>query len=140
MAKIPDTINAVQVEYAEGVVNDVTDSLIMGLKHCIRPYFPLAQTLRKIYISAAKDHHTAPSQVHSRHNQRKAVDISRLNDTKIAIGYPHNAALKALVDAIQETFESYSGRRENFGPRLKKKLGQNWSVPGHHDHIHLSVN
>jgi hypothetical protein len=54
--------------------------------------------------------------------------------------YPHNPGMKALVDAIQDTFESYTGRRENFGPHMKKKLGSNWSVAGHNDHIHLSVN
>jgi hypothetical protein len=140
MAKIPEAINGVEVEFGEGVVNDVTDSLVNALQQCIRPYFPLVQTLRKIYISAAKDHHTAPNQVNSRHNQRKAVDISRLNDTKIAIGYPNNPAIRALVDAIQDSFEVYPGRRENFGPHLKKKLGTTWPVPGHDDHIHLSVN
>lgn len=140
MASIPVTINGVSVEFGEDVINDVSDTLVRGLSHCIRPYFPLNQTLTKIYISALKDHHGAPNQVHSRHNQKKAVDISRINGVKIAISYPGNTAVKALVDAIQTSFESYAHRRENFGPLFKKKLGQNWAVSGHHDHIHLSVN
>jgi hypothetical protein len=36
------------------------------------------------------------------------------------------------------TFESYKHRRKNFVPN--KKTGQNSRVPGHKDHVHLSVN
>jgi hypothetical protein len=56
------------------------------------------------------------------------------------IGYPGDPAVKAIVDAIQTVFESYSHRRENFGPHFKHKLGMPFPVGGHQDHIHLSVN
>jgi hypothetical protein len=92
--------------------------------------------LSKIFVSSASDSHTFPS----RHTQKKAVDISRINGTKIVIGYPSNAMLKAIVDAIQDTFETFSQRRENFGPHLKLKLGVPHPVDGHGDHIHFSVN
>jgi hypothetical protein len=70
----------------------------------------------------------------------KAVDISRINGIKIVIGYPNDPEVKAIVDAIQIAFETFSDRRENFGPYAKTKLGKPWSVSGHDDHIHLSIN
>jgi hypothetical protein len=75
----------------------------------------------------------------SRHAQHKAIDISRINNIKVAIGYPHEATTVAVVRAIQTAFETCHGRRENFGPYLKNKHGTQFTVSGHHDHIHLSV-
>lgn len=136
MPSIPSSINGVTVEFAGGVGNDVNQSLILGLKHCIKPQIAAGHQLTMIYVSSAFDSHQLPS----RHMQHKAVDISRINGTKIVLGYPQDNAIKAIVNAIQEVFEGYAQRRENFGPHLKKKLGQNWNVSGHNDHIHLSVN
>ncbi len=137
MAQIPTNINSVTVEFASTVGNNVVQSMIDGLKHCIKSDIATGNTLTKIYISSVTDSHEGSPG--SRHNQEKAVDISRINGTKIAVGYPDDATVKAIVDAIQDTFESYDGRRENFGPHLKKKNGSNWTVGGHADHIHLSV-
>lgn len=137
MAEIPSSINGVQVEFADTVVNDVDDSLVSAMKQCITSSVATGHTLSKIYVSSASDSHPDPN---SRHSQNKAVDISRINGTKIALGYPSDATVTAIVKAIQEGFESYPSRRENFGPYLKKKLGQDWTVSGHNDHIHLSVN
>lgn len=136
MAQIPSTINGVSVQFGSAVGNDVDQKLIDGLKHCIKTQIAANHALSTIYISSAYDSHKLPS----RHMQHKAVDISRINGTKIVLGYPQGGAIKAIVDAIQDTFETYSQRRENFGPHLKKKLGQNHKVSGHSDHIHLSVN
>ncbi|MDH5545422.1 MAG: hypothetical protein OEZ43_07515 [Gammaproteobacteria bacterium] len=136
MPTIPSSINSVVVEFANSVNKDVAQVLINGLNHCIKADVASGFTLDKIYISSAKDSHTLPS----RHMQSKAVDISRVNGTKIAIGYPQGGAIKAIVDAIQDSFESFASKRENFGPHLKKKLGNNYSVSGHNDHIHISVN
>ena len=66
--------------------------LVGGLQHCIKPDIAAGWTLQKIYISAVKDHHNAPTQLNSRHNQKKAVDISRINDQKIVLGYPGTAS------------------------------------------------
>jgi hypothetical protein len=55
-------------------------------------------------------------------------------------GFNTNPHVKAIVRAIQEKFEGFPERRENFGPALKKKLGQPFQVAGHKDHVHLSVN
>ena len=54
--------------------------------------------------------------------------------------YSSNTIVKGIVDAMQTEFENYAHRRENFGPLFKKKLGKNYTVSGHSDHIHFSVN
>ena len=136
MPNIPSSINGVSVEFASTVNKEVLQVMINGLKHCIKTNIASGHTLNKIYISSAYDSHTLPS----RHMQKKAVDISRINGTKMAVGYPQGGAIKAIVDAIQDEFEGFANRRENYGPHLKKKLGQNWTISGHNDHIHLSVN
>lgn len=136
MPDIPSKINGVNVEFGEGVDKDVDQRIIDGLKHCIKSAIATGQTLTKIYISSASDSHLLPS----RHAQSKGVDISRIDGTKIVMGYPSDAHVKAIVDAIQTTFESYTHRRENYGPMFKKKSGVAHAVGGHQDHIHLSVN
>ena len=136
MPQIPTTINGVAVQFANSAVNNVDQRIVDGLKHCIKMQIANGFSLSSIYISSAYDSHQMPS----RHMQHKAVDISRINGTKIVIGYPSGGSVKAIVDAIQTSFESYTYRRENYGPNVKKKLGQSWSIPGHNDHIHLSVN
>lgn len=135
MATIPSSINGVSVEFADTVNKNVEQSMVDGLKHCIKTNIASGYTLQKIYVSSANDSHVSPS----RHAQEKAVDISRINGTKIVLGYPGTAEIKAIVDAIQDSFEGYSGRRENFGPYMKKKSGADWEVSEHDDHIHLSV-
>ncbi len=136
MPDIPETLNNhVTVEFASTVVKDVAQSMIDGLKHCIEKDVATDQVLTKVYISSAKDSHSSPS----RHVVGKAVDISRINGKKLSVHYETDAAVKAIVNAIQEKFESYTGRRENFGPHMKKKSGNPWTVSGHGDHIHLSV-
>jgi len=136
MPEIPSSINGVTIEFSTTVNKEVSPVMIDGLRHCIKTDIASDFTLNKIYISSANDSHTLPS----RHSQSKAVDISRINGTKMAIGYPQGGELKAIVDAIQDEFESFSYRRENFGPHLKKKLGNDHLVSGHEDHIHISVN
>lgn len=137
MPDIPDTLNShVAVEFKSSVGKDVVQSLVDGLIHCIKKDIATGEVLTKIYISSAKDSHSSPS----RHVVGKAVDISRINDKKMSVHYSTDSTVKAIVDAIQDAFESYAGRRENFGPHLKKKSGNPWTVSGHGDHIHLSVN
>jgi hypothetical protein len=136
MAEIPSVINGVSVAFGPGVVNDVHERVVQGLIHCVKPTLANGATLNSIYISSVFDSHTTPS----RHMQKKAIDLSRINGVKIALGYPSGGAIKAIVDAIQTRFESFAYRRENYGPYLKRKLGQAHWVANHHDHIHLSVN
>jgi hypothetical protein len=136
MAQIPGMINGVAVQFSPTVVNDVAQWVIEGLKHCVNTNIAPGATLTTVYVSSAYDSHTLPS----RHMQHKAVDLSRINGLLIGNAYPSNSSVKAIVDAIQTAFEAYPHRRENFGPFLKKKLGQNFVIAGHKDHIHLSVN
>jgi hypothetical protein len=136
MAQIPAIINGVAVEFGPDVSNDVEQRLVDALVHCVKPGIASPHALSRIYISSAADQHAAPS----RHVQKKAVDISRINGVKIAVAYPGDTKVKAIVDAIQDRFETFAHRRENFGPHLKKKLGHVHAVAGHNDHIHLSVN
>ena len=135
MATLPSDVNGVTVEFASTVDKNVVQSMVDALKHCIKSDIATGHVLQKIYVSSANDSHSAPS----RHVQQKAVDISRINGTKIVLGYPGVDEVKAIVQGIQDCFEGYAQRRENFGPYIKKKSGQNWTVSGHDDHIHLSV-
>ena len=84
MAQIPSTINGVSVQFGSAVGNDVDQKLIDGLKHCIKTQIAANHALSTIYISSAYDSHKLPS----RHMQHKAVDISRINGTKIVLGIP----------------------------------------------------
>ena len=134
-APIPSNINGVSVEFHPNVVNSVDQCLIDALHHVIRHDIAPGHTLHHIYIRSASDSHAMPS----RHAQRKAVDISRFNGVHVQGGYNSNPSVRAFVDSIQEAFEEYDHRRENFGPLFNRKHGQQWSVGGHNDHIHLSV-
>lgn len=136
MAQLPSSINGVEIEYSPSVNKTVEQRLIDGLQACIRHDIASGHTLAKIYISSANDSHSLPS----RHSQAKAVDISRVNGKKLAVHYGGDAEVTAIVDAIQTEFEAYVHRRENFGPFIKRKLGATYSVSGHADHIHISVN
>lgn len=135
MADIPGSINGVTVEFASAVNRTVEENLVAGLRHCIETGVAPGHSLRTIWISSANDQHEAPS----RHAQGKAVDISRINGTRIGAGYSTSAEVQAIVNAIQERFESFHGARENFGPHFKRKHGMPHGVSGHDDHIHISV-
>jgi hypothetical protein len=149
MPSIPELINGVLIEFAPTVRNEVDQRLIDGLIHSIpavrvplRPY--------RLWVHSASDRgpsgtvHDWPSR-HSdalvvREPMFKAVDISRVNGMKIDLSYQVDPFVKSIVDAIQNNFETFKHRRENFGPLFKKKLGVLHSVEGHDDHIHLAVN
>jgi len=138
MPMIPGNINGVLIEFSPNVNKSVDQKIIDALKHLLSKNAASGHVLTKVYISSANDQHTFPS----RHVQGagKAVDISRINGMKMSLFYPSNISIKAITDALQNKFESYPHRRENFGPLFKKKLGNVHSVSGHGDHIHFSVN
>ncbi len=135
MPTIPSAINGVQIDFASGVNRDVDQRLIEGLRHCIKPDVSIGYKLQSIYISSANDSHSLPS----RHAQSKAVDISRINGSKMSVAYGKAAEVTAIAQGIQSVFEGFAHRRENFGPSIKQKFGTSYSVGGHGDHIHLSV-
>jgi hypothetical protein len=137
MARIPSEINGVTVEFAETVNNEVHELVVEGLQCCIRRDAAPSHELTKIFISSASDGAHDP---HSRHYMEKAVDISRINGRRIAAHYGADEAVTAIVNALQESFEGFRERRENFGPYFCKKLGEPKPMPGHDDHLHFSVN
>lgn len=138
MADIPSSINGVIIEFSGSVSKSVDQKIVDALNHCIKTAIAPGYALNKIYISSANDSHSYPS----RHVQGdgKAVDISRINGLKMSQHYSSNDVVKNITNAIQEAFETFPGRRENFGPHFKKKLGNPHTVSGHDDHIHISVN
>ncbi len=119
MPDIPSTINSVSVEFASTVDKEVKQRLIDGLKHCIKHDIASGHKLEKIWVSSAADSHKKPS----RHVYEKAIDISRINGKKMSLTYTTDKTVKAICDGIQDTFESYTHRRENFGPKFTKKHG-----------------
>ncbi|WP_294963236.1 hypothetical protein [Sulfurimonas sp.] len=137
MPKIPDYINGVQVIAPSTANLDVDSGLIKALKQCITSSIS-NYVLESIYISSAHDSHKYPS----RHMQGKgkAVDISRINGLRMSVYYTQDSKVAAITNAIQTRFESYPGRRENFGPFFKKKFGDDYVISEHGDHIHLSIN
>jgi hypothetical protein len=135
-SKIGNTINSVVVDYASGADNEVEQSLITMLKGAIKSDIASGQTLNKIYISATTNGTHAKD---SRHYSGQAVDISKINGKYLSTQYPSDSEVKAIVDAIQTEADKQSAISENFGPFFKHKHTANWSVAGHDDHIHLSV-
>jgi len=135
MPAIPDTINGVIVEFHPNVVNNVHQDVINALHQVIRPNIAEGHVLQRIFIRSAFDSHDMPS----RHAQQKAVDISRLNGVHVVTGYGTDPSVRAFVDGIQENFEAFPTRRENFGPLFIRRHGQTWSAGAHNDHIHISV-
>ncbi len=135
-AKIGSTLNEVEVEYGSAADNDVEQSLIDVLKGCIKKDVAPSKTLLKIYVSATTNGAHAAE---SRHSTGKAIDISRINGKKMSEFYPSDETVKGIVDAIQQEADKQTGIRENFGPHFKHKHKANWTVSGHGDHIHLSV-
>lgn len=138
MPAILGRINDVAIRFSPQARNQVAPRIVQALQYVIRADIAPGHRLSRIYISSANDQHRLPS----RHVQGegKAVDISRVNGLKMATHHGSDAGVRAIVAAIQTAFEGYPYRRENFGPAFKEKLGEGYQVPGHLDHIHLSVN
>ena len=137
MASIPGIINGVTIELSPTAIGTQVDqTLVNALDFCIKQDLVPGYKLNRLYISSAHDSHNYPS----RHSVGKAVDISRINGKYILGGYMSSMEVKTIVDSIQEEFERFSQKRENLGPHLKLKLGNPFSIGGHDDHIHLSVN
>ncbi|WP_298295876.1 hypothetical protein [uncultured Litoreibacter sp.] len=136
MPNIPNQFSEVTMEFAPGVNKEVSQNMLTALNETISKNAVAGQTIEKLWVSSAKDSHSCPS----RHVSGLAVDISRVNGKKIGEHYVSDAAIRAIVDGLQAKFEMASNRRENFGPTIKKKLGQNHDVSGHVDHFHWSVN
>lgn len=135
-ASIGSIVNTVTVDYASGANNNVEQSLINLLKAVVKSNIAPGHTLNKIYVTATTNGTHAAN---SRHSSGKAIDISRINAKKMSVHYPSDSDVKAIVDALQDEADKQSGIRENFGPYFKHKHKAGWTVSGHNDHIHWSV-
>lgn len=135
MPDIPDTIGGVTIEFAPSVGRGIAKNLLDAMTATIKSDAVEGETITKLWVSSAKDSHDCPS----RHVTGLAVDISRVNGQRIGVCYSTDASVKKIVDGLQTRFELASNRRENFGPTIQKKLGQDHPVSGHTDHFHWSV-
>lgn len=136
MPAIPNSVNQVTLQFAPEVNNDALQVLINGLTHAISSDVAPGHRLTSVWISSVRDQHTCPS----RHVTGNAADLSRINGKRISTHYSTDPEVKAIVDALQNKFETYlPHRRENFGPTIKLKEGQPHDPGGHDDHIHFSV-
>jgi hypothetical protein len=135
MPKIGSSLNDVTIEYGSTADNDVKDALVDLLKGVIKQTVAPGQTLSKVFVSATTNgEHESP-----RHASGQAIDISRVNGKKIGETYSSDTEVKAIVDGMQDEADKQTGIRENFGPHFKHKHKVNWTVGGHDDHIHFSV-
>lgn len=141
LVQIPDLINGVLVMKADCVDDMVHPYVVEALEHCVHRIMGPddEHRLYAIHISSASDSHKYPS----RHFQKKAVDISRLNG--LLMSENPDGPTMYMTGKLQRLFEDYKHRRENFGPILMKKLGKEKKVSErfrqqHLTHIHWSVN
>lgn len=76
----------------------------------------------------------------SNHYNKTALDITKINGHKIA-----DIRFENVTYELQNAFDECPQIRENFGPGFKHKTevnslkDTNYSIPGHFDHIHISV-
>ncbi len=136
MASLASTLNQITITFKNGVNNDIDQNLVNALNKVITYNIPWKYPLTSLTVSSLNDSHEKSPK--SRHNQKKAIDISKINGKSVNT-YNSDLEVKNLVQYIQTAFENVPGRRENFGPFKKLKHGVPYSVSGHHDHIHLSV-
>lgn len=137
MSETPNVMNGVRIEFASDVVRDATPTLINGLLHSIHPNVAVGHRLSEVWISSIRDKHSCPS----RHVTGNAADISRINGKRIGVHYDSDSEVRAIVDALQNRFETFTpSRRENYGPTIKLKEGKTFDPGAHNDHIHFSVN
>ena len=135
MPDIPSTINGVAVDFAPAVKRNVVQGVIDAMRHVIKPDVAPSHNLARIFVSSARRQASSTS----RHNIGKAVDISRINGVRMSTGFGSDPQVTAIVRAMQQKFESFDRKRENFGPALKLKEGAPFQIGGHGDHIHFSV-
>lgn len=120
---------------------EVSPNLISALKQALQNANNNLNTdekIESIYIMATSNGGHGPD---SNHSKGTALDISRINGVKMAISGVTNQ-----ITELQIAFDNFAFIRENFGPYFKHKFyisngtwNYNYPVPGHNDHIHVSV-
>ena len=136
MEVIPKLVNGVRVEFASTVKNEVTKVMLAGIEHLLTREAAPGHLLQVVRMASVADRHSWPS----RHVTGNAVDISHVNGRLVGL-YDDDRTVRALVGGLQNRFEGYKSRRENFGPRFLKKEGRvvAGGVGDHSDHLHFSV-
>ena len=115
-------------QYAD---NPVSQSLLNAIVHALNEASS-SVNINSVHISATSNGEHSPS---SNHYKNRAVDISKINGQRI-----YNIQNSNEVKFLQEAFDSFPDIRENFGPSFNHKLGDNYDVGGHNDHLHISTN
>jgi len=149
---IPTTINlangdVVNIEFgvtsSDGISANqkIATHLIEGLKFALNEANNNLNDTDKItdlYIMATTNGVHGP---YSNHSNGTAIDISRINNVKMALS--ENVS---QISELQNAFDNYEFIRENFGPYFKHKYSienntwnYNHPVGGHSDHIHIST-
>ena len=136
MASLPNQLNGVSFEFASGTANEITDEMLEGLAAVIKPDAAPGRMLTALYFSSVK---RPPEAWPNRHSTGNAVDISRVNGKELSANYPGDATVTAIIDALQNAFEHFPKRCENYGPLFNWKEGQPDDPGDHSDHIHWSV-
>ncbi|QQL50795.1 hypothetical protein [Mucilaginibacter ginkgonis] len=86
-----------------------------------------------IYIEATTN--GTHTNANSNHYRGTAVDISRINGIPLIVQHASKA-----VKTLQTAFDQLPNIRENFGPYFKHKQTLPWTIGGHENHIHISIN
>ncbi len=118
-----DAVSANQ-EVSQKLIDAVKDALDVASQ---------SVNITSIHIKATTNGSHATS---SNHYKKLAVDISRINGIPLI-----TMGANSIVTTFQNALDQVTGRRENFGPAFKHKLGSVvTNISGHADHIHFSVN
>ena len=104
---------------------EAVSQFIMGINEANNT----GSNINKIGISATTNGEHSSS---SRHYIGKAIDICTINNQQVGKS-------KETYN-LQNAMNKINKIRENFSPYIKTKNGKDWYVPGHDNHIHISVN
>ena len=133
--------HSLPAETSESALN-ATQALVDALQHCIHPYaygYDTQSGFRRVRLSDAfiapvgrfvvSSLHISPAVTGRADAPTSAIDITRINDLRIAEHYPRSAPLQQIVMTLQWRFEQFEGaRRENYGPYRLLKSGE--PLPG----------
>ncbi len=145
MSAVGELINGVKIVFGAGVDREVHDSIVQALESIVSRDLLTGGGALELYVSSVSELNSGHAEK-SRHYPpaRKAIDISRVNDLRMADYYSTNRVVAEVTQKLQERFEALPARRENYGPFLQKKNGvistNQGIIAQHRSHIHFSTN
>ncbi|MEB2787397.1 hypothetical protein, partial [Algoriphagus persicinus] len=120
---------------------EVAELLIEGLQAAIKnanANLSALEKITRIYVAATTNGAHGST---SNHYNGRAIDISRINGSKMA-----STGVTNQITQLQLAMDNFPNVRENFGPYFKHKYSSesnswnyNHPVGGYGDHIHFSV-